>query len=156
MFNPRAPEANARVVGLIRPDAGAVTLDGHPLTNKEFGDLEKLCIAATEQEAKAVQAERDSIKYKLVEYMTGKVGQTFDALISGVTDWGLYVEDKATSAEGLVRVRSIGNDFYNYSAKEYALVGQKTQKKYALGDSVRVRLVAADLSARQLDFELTT
>ena len=129
-------------------------LDGHPLTNKEFGDLEKLCIAASGQEAKAVQAERDSIKYKLVEYMTGKVGQTFDALISGVTDWGLYVEDKATSAEGLVRVRSIGNDFYNYSAKEYALVGQKTQKKYALGDSVRVRLVAADLSARQLDFEL--
>ena len=64
-------------------------LDGHPLTNKEFGDLEKLCIAATEQEAKAVQAERDSIKYKLVEYMTGKVGQTFDAVISGVTDWGL-------------------------------------------------------------------
>jgi len=129
-------------------------LDGHPLTNKEFGDLEKLCIAASGQEAKAVQAERDSIKYKLVEYMTGKVGQTFDALISGVTDWGLYVEDKATSAEGLVRVRSIGNDFYNYSAKEYALVGQKTQKKYALGDSVRVKLVNADISARQLDFEL--
>ncbi len=129
-------------------------LDGHPLTNKEFGDLEKLCIAASGQEAKAVQAERDSIKYKLVEYMTGKVGQTFDAIISGVTDWGLYVEDKASSAEGLVRVRSIGNDFYNYSAKEYALVGQKTQKKYALGDSVRVKLVAADLSARQLDFEL--
>jgi len=129
-------------------------LDGHPLTNKEFGDLEKLCIAASGQEAKAVQAERDSIKYKLVEYMTGKVGQTFDAVISGVTEWGLYVEDKESSAEGLVRVRSIGNDFYNYSAKEYALVGQKTQKKYTLGDSVRVRLVAADLSARQLDFEL--
>ena len=129
-------------------------LDGHPLTNKEFGYLEKWCIAASVQEAKAVQAERDSIKYKLVEYMTGKVGQTFDAIISGVTDWGLYVEDKASSAEGLVRVRSIGNDFYNYSAKEYALVGQKTQKKYALGDSVRVKLVAADLSARQLDFEL--
>ena len=129
-------------------------LDGNPLTNKEFGDLEKLCLNASQQEAKAVQAERDSIKYKLVEYMTGKVGQTFDTLISGVTDWGLYVEDKATSAEGLVRVRSIGNDFYNYSAKEYALVGQKTQKKYALGDSVRVKLVNADLSARQLDFEL--
>jgi len=129
-------------------------LDGHPLTNKEFGDLEKLCIAASGQEAKAVQAERDSIKYKLVEYMTGKVGQTFDAVISGVTDWGLYVEDKASSAEGLVRVRSIGNDFYNYSAKEYALVGQKTQKKYALGDSVRVKLVAADMASRQLDFEL--
>lgn len=129
-------------------------LDGHPLTNKEFGDLEKLCIAASQQEAKAVQAERDSIKYKLVEYMTTKVGQTFDAVISGVTDWGLYVEEKDSSAEGLVRVRSIGDDFYNYSARSYSLVGQRTQKKYALGDSVRVKLVAADLSARQLDFEL--
>ncbi len=129
-------------------------LDGHPFTRKEFGDLEKMCIAASEQEAKAVQAERDSIKYKLVEYMTKKVGQEFDAVISGVTDWGLYVEDKESSAEGLVRVRSIGDDFYNYSAKTYSLVGQRTQKKFALGDSVRVKLVAADLGARQLDFEL--
>jgi len=64
------------------------------------------------------------------------------------------VEDKESSAEGLVRVRTIGDDFYNYSPKEYALIGQKNQKKYALGDSVRVKLVAADLSARQLDFEL--
>ena len=129
-------------------------LDGHPLTNKEFGDLEKMCLTASEQEAEAVSAERESIKYKLVEYMQDKVGQTFEAVISGVTDWGLYVEDKASSAEGLVRVRALGDDFYNYSAKEYALVGQKTQKKYALGDSVRVKLIAADLAARQLDFEL--
>ena len=131
-------------------------LDKKPITRREYGDLEKMCIAASEQEGKAVQAERDSIKYKLVEYMQGKVGQTFDAIVSGVTEWGLYVEDKESSAEGLVRVRTIGDDFYNYSPKEYALIGQKTQKKYALGDSVRVRLVAADLSARQLDFELTT
>ncbi len=129
-------------------------LAGNPITRREYGDLEKMCIAASEQEGKAVQAERDSIKYKLVEYMQGKIGQTFEAIISGVTDWGLYVEDKESSAEGLVRVRTIGDDFYNYSPKEYALVGQKTQKKYALGDSVRVKLVAADLSARQLDFEL--
>lgn len=129
-------------------------LDGNPITRREYGDLEKMCIAASEQEGKAVSAERDSIKYKLVEYMQGKVGQTFDTLVSGVTEWGLYVEDKASSAEGLVRMRTIGDDFYNYSPKEYALIGQKTQKKYALGDSVRVKLVAADLSTRQLDFEL--
>jgi ribonuclease R len=129
-------------------------LDGHPLTRREFGNLEKLCIAASEQEAKAVQAERDSIKYKLVEYMLPKVGQTFDATISGVTDWGLYVEDKLSTAEGLVRVRSIGDEFFNYSPKEYALVGERTKKKYALGDTVRVKLTNADLEARQLDFEL--
>jgi len=131
-------------------------LDKKPITRREYGDLEKMCIAASEQEGKAVQAERDSIKYKLVEYMQDKVGQTFDAIVSGVTEWGLYVEEKESSAEGLVRVRTIPHDFYNYSPKEYALIGQKTQKKYALGDSVRVRLVAADIASRQLDFELTT
>jgi ribonuclease R len=129
-------------------------LTGKPLTRREFGHLEKLCIAASEAEAKATDAERDSIRYKLVEYMVPRVGQTFDATISGVTDWGLYVEDKVTSAEGLVRVSTIGGDFYNYSQKEYALIGQRTKKKYALGDSVRVKLVAADLAVRQLDFEL--
>ena len=130
-------------------------LSGNPMTRKEYGHLEKLCIAASLREAEAVAAERDSIRYKLVEYMQGKVGQTFEGVISGVTDWGLYVEEKLSSAEGLVRVRSLGDDFYNYSAKEYALVGQRTKKKYALGDRVRIKLVAADLASRQLDFELT-
>lgn len=129
-------------------------LNGKPLTRKEFGNLERLCITASEQEAKAVQAERESIRYKQVEYMLPKIGQEFEAVISGVTDWGLYVEDQESGSEGLVRVRSIGNDFYNYSAKEYALVGQRTKKKYALGDRVRVKLTAADLPARQLEFVL--
>jgi ribonuclease R len=129
-------------------------LNGAPITRREYTTLENMCITASGQEAKAVDAERESIRYKQVEYMLGKIGQTFDAIISGVTDWGLYVEDKESAAEGLVRVRTIGNDFYNYSAKEYALIGQRTKKKYALGDSVRVRLVAADLATRQLDFEL--
>lgn len=129
-------------------------IEGHPLTKREFGDLEKLCIAASAREAEAVEAERESIKYKQVEYMLPRIGQTFDAIISGVTDWGLYVEEKETACEGLVRVRTIGDDFYNYSAKEYALVGQRNKKKYALGDTVRVKLVAADLAARTMDFEL--
>ena len=86
-------------------------LSGNPITRKEFSNLEKMCITASEQEAKAVNAERESIKYKQVEYMLPKVGQTFDAIISGVTDWGLYVEDVESAAEGLVRVRTIGSDF---------------------------------------------
>lgn len=129
-------------------------LDGRPLTRKEFSNLERLCIEASEQEAKAVQAERDSIKYKLVEYMVPKVGATFEATISGVTEWGIYVEDKESTAEGLVRIRSIGDEFFNYSPKEYALVGERTKKKYALGDTVRVKLTNADMATRQLDFEL--
>ena len=75
-------------------------------------------------------------------------------MISGVTEWGLYVEDKVSASEGLVRVRTIGDDFYSHSQKEYSLVGQKTKKKYTLGDSVRVKLVATDLAARTADFEL--
>jgi ribonuclease R len=129
-------------------------IEGHPYTKREFGHLEKLCIAASAREAEAVEAERESVKYKQVEFMMGKIGQEFDTVISGVTDWGLYVEDENTGAEGLVRVRSIGNEYFNYSAKEYALVGERSKKKYALGDRVRVKLVAADLAARTLDFEL--
>jgi len=129
-------------------------LNGKPLTRREYGHLEKLCIDASLREAEAAAAERESIKYKLVEFMQQKIGQTFEGIISGVTDWGIYVEDKLSSAEGLVRINTLGGDYFNYSAKEYALIGQKTKKKYALGDRVRIKLVAADLAARQLDFEL--
>lgn len=129
-------------------------LNGAPISKVEFSNLEKMCLTASAQEARAVEAERESIRYKQVEYMLGKIGQTFDANISGVTDWGLYVEEKISAAEGLVRVRTIGNDFYNYSKKDYALVGQRTKEKLTLGDRVRVKLVAADLAARTLDFEL--
>jgi ribonuclease R len=129
-------------------------LNGKPITAREFSNLEKMCLTASEQEARAVDAERESIRYKSVEYMLDKIGQTFEGTISGVTDWGLYVEEDNTAAEGLVRVRTIGNDFYNYVQKEYALVGQRTKEKFALGDRVRMKLVAADLAARTLDFEL--
>jgi ribonuclease R len=129
-------------------------LSSNPITKAEYGNLEKMCIEASAREAEAVSAERESIRYKQVEYMQGKIGQTFDGVISGVTEWGIYVEEKESASEGLVRVRSIGGDFYNYSAKEYALVGERTKQKYALGDKVKVRLIAADLAARTLDFEL--
>ncbi|HYF12954.1 MAG TPA: S1 RNA-binding domain-containing protein, partial [Candidatus Paceibacterota bacterium] len=94
------------------------------------------------------------IRYKQVEFMQGKIGQIFDAVISGVTDWGLYVEDTQSGAEGLVRVKTIGDDFYNYAPSQYALVGQKYKKKFTLGDRVKVKLTGADLAARTLDFEL--
>ncbi|MBY0293734.1 RNB domain-containing ribonuclease, partial [Patescibacteria group bacterium] len=131
-------------------------LDGHPMNRREFTALERMCITASEQEAKAVSAERDSIRYKQVEYLSSRIGQEFDAVISGVTDWGIYVEDKVTASEGLVRMRALQGDFFEHRPKEYAVVGQRTQKKYALGDSVRVRLIAADLAARTADFELVS
>jgi len=129
-------------------------LGGEPISAAEYESLERMCILASEQEAKAVDAERESIRYKQVEYLMNRVGETFEGVISGVTDWGLYVEEKESAAEGLVRVRSIGDDFYNYSQKEYALVGERNKQKYTLGDAVRVKLIGADLAARTLDFEL--
>lgn len=129
-------------------------LDGKPVTRSEYANLEKLCIDASAREAEAVDAERESIRYKQVEFMSTKIGQEFEGVISGVTDWGLYVEEKESAAEGLVRVRTLGNEFYTYSAKEYALIGEKTKTKHTLGDRVRVKMVGADLAARTIDFEL--
>ncbi len=129
-------------------------LGGEPISAADYEGLERMCILASEQEAKAVDAERESIRYKQVEFLMGRIGEVFDGVISGVTDWGLYVEEKESAAEGLVRVRSIGDDFYNYSQKDYALVGERNKRKYTLGDAVKVKLIGADLAARTLDFEL--
>ena len=129
-------------------------ISGNPISRREYDQLERLCINASEQEAKAVDAERESIRYKQVEYMATKIGQQFEGVISGVTDWGLYVEEKESAAEGLVRVRSLGDDFYTYNQKAYALIGERKKKKFTLGDKVNIKLTAADLSARTLDFEL--
>jgi ribonuclease R len=131
-------------------------IGGNPLSAEEFASLERLCIHSSEQEAKAVSAERDSIKYKQVEYMIPKVGQTFDAIVSGVADWGIYIEEMETKADGLVRVRSIAGDYFVNDKKNFAMVGQKTGAKFSLGDSVKVKLIAADLSTRQLEFALAS
>lgn len=125
---------------------------GESMTQEEFDSLEKLCMHSSEQEAKAVAAERESIRYKQVEYMLPRLGQEFDAIVSGVADWGIYVEEKETKSDGLVRVRNLAGDFFQNDKKNYAMVGQKTGKKYSLGDTVRVKLTAADLSTRTLEF----
>lgn len=101
----------------------------------------------------AADAERASIKYKQVEYMTGHVGKIFDGIISGVTEWGVYVEEKETKAEGMVRMRDLGNDFYVFDKKHYQIVGERTKKRYRLGDAVRVRVKRADMIQRQIDYE---
>jgi len=129
-------------------------LNGKPMTRREYSHLEKLCIAASEREADAAGAERESIRYKQVEYMSGKIGQTFEGTISGVTDWGVYVEEDVSGADGLVRMSAMSDDFYEYNPKTFSITGQRKKKKLSLGDRVRVRLVAADLSARQIDFTL--
>jgi ribonuclease R len=121
---------------------------------KETAQYERISIQCSEREMEAVSAERDSIKFKQVEYMMNKVGEEFDGVINGVADWGIYVQEQDSLADGMVKLSSIKSDFFAHEAKKYRIKGQKTGKVYRLGDEVRVKLVRADKDERQLDFEL--
>lgn len=129
-------------------------LDGSMIGSKELIKYEHLSVQSSEREMTAVRAERDSIKYKQVEYMMDKVGQEFDGVITGVTDWGIYVEDKESRSEGMVRLASIKGDYFEHEAKKYRVKGSKTGKTYTLGSEVRIKLTRADMEERVLDFEL--
>jgi len=113
---------------------------------------QNICDQESEREIEATEAERASIKYKQVEYMNDHVGEEFDATISGVSEWGIYVEEVNTKAEGMVRLKNMTDDFYELDQKNYAVVGQKTGKKHSLGDKVRVKLIASDMERKNLDF----
>jgi len=131
-------------------------LDGSNISGKELAKYEKLSIQSSEREMTAVRAERDSIKYKQVEYMLDKVGQEFDGVITGVSDWGIYVQDKASQSEGMVSLRSLTGDYFEHQASKYRVRGSKTGKTYTLGDEVRIKLTRADMDERQLDFEIVS
>lgn len=116
--------------------------------------LEEQCKHSSEMEQLAANAERSSIKYKQVEFMGDHMGQVYDGVISGVTEWGLYVELDENMCEGLVPVRELADDFYDFDEKNYCLVGRRNNVRYRLGDKVRVKVVRANLERKQLDFVL--
>ena len=116
--------------------------------------LEDQCKHSSEMEQLAANAERSSIKYKQVEFMGDHMGQIFDGVISGVTEWGLYVELNENKCEGLVPVRELADDFYDFDEKNYCLTGRRKNVRYRLGDNVRVKVVRANLERKQLDFVL--
>ncbi len=116
--------------------------------------LETKCNHCSEMERNAAEAERTSIKLKQVEFMESRTGETFDGIISGVTEWGIFVITRDAYAEGLVRLDSIPDDFYVYEEKKHALKGMRTGKKYQLGDKVRVKLIGTNLEKRTIDFVL--
>jgi ribonuclease R len=86
--------------------------------------------------------------------MLSFVGKTFDGIITGVTEWGLYAEDSETKAEGMIKLSSLGDDFYKLDSKTYSIVGEKTKKTYTLGQKIKIKLVSADLDKKQMDFEI--
>ncbi|MEK7175794.1 MAG: ribonuclease R [Patescibacteria group bacterium] len=119
----------------------------------EIIKYQKLCDDSSEREMEAAEAERTSIKYKQVEYMQEHIGEEFDAMVSGVSEWGIYVEEVNTKSEGMVKLRDMKDDYYELNEKLYAIVGKNTGKKYSLGDKVRVKLVSADPERKTLDFQ---
>ena len=116
--------------------------------------IEKACIHSSNKEQLATKAERDSVKYMQVKFMEDKINQLFEGVISGVTDRGIYVEIIENKCEGLVKISEIEGDFFTYDESLHCLQGQRTKKKYQLGDSVSVIVKKADLMKRQLDFIL--
>jgi ribonuclease R len=114
--------------------------------------LDKLCKHCSEKERAATFAERDSIKYMQVKYMQNSLGKTFSGIISGVTEWGLYVELVESRCEGLIKIKSLKNDFFIYDEKKFALTGVDTNIQYQLGQNVKVTVKSADLEKRQLNF----
>ena len=129
-----------------------IYLDGGASQDKGYYEGE--CKHASERELVAADAERTSTKYKLVEYMQDKIGMEFDGHVSGVTDWGMYVEIEPSKIEGMVSLRTIRSDFFEFDEEHYRLVGKRTRKSYRLGDAVRIRVKEANLEQRLLDYEL--
>ena len=115
---------------------------------------EELCEHCSDMEQVAQQAERDSIKYKMVEFMADKLGQCFDAHISGIQSYGIYCEIDENHCEGMVPMRDLDDDYYDFDEKNYCLVGRRHHHKYQLGDAVRIKVVRANIEKRQLDFTL--
>ena len=115
---------------------------------------EELCEHCSNMEQLAESAERSSIKYKQVEYMSERMNQTFDAVISGVTEWGIYAEIIENKCEGMIPIRSLGGDYYEFDERNYCLIGQKTHKHYRLGDPIKIQVVNCNLERRQMDYEL--
>ena len=130
----------------------ALYLAGGESQKKDYYEAE--CKYASEREMIAADAERTSVKYKLVEFMQDKVGMEFEGTVSGVTEWGMYVEIEPTKIEGMVPLREIKSDFFFYDEPRYRLVGKRTRKVYRLGDKVTIKVKNANLEQRLLDYEL--
>ena len=127
-------------------------LKGERSVNAET--FEDKCKHSSNMEQRAVQAERASIKYKQVEFMQDKVGQAFDGVISGVTDWGIYVELTESKCEGMIPIKELKGDFYFFDEKNYCITGMHNEKSYQLGADVKIEVVSANLEKKQLDFKL--
>ena len=133
-----------RLLALYLADGKSANTDEYELASSHSSAMEK----------RAADAERASIKYKQAEYLLENIGTTYTGIISGVTEWGMYVEISENKCEGMIRLRDITDDFYVLDEKNYCIIGQRKKKKYQLGDEVQIKVKKVDLSKRQIDFTL--
>ena len=139
------------------PDVMTHRLLQHYLDGKSSPQValyEEKCKHSSDREQLATKAERDSIKYMQVKYMQAHLHEEFEGVISGITEWGLFVELTENMCEGMVRIKDIKEDFFLFDEQEYAIIGQSTKKRYRLGDTVQISVKSADLKKKQLDFTL--
>lgn len=141
------------------PDTIVHRLLTHYLANghipKEMWEYyDRVCLHSSQREKEAADAERASIKYKQVEYMSTRVGKVFDGTITGVSQNGIFIEEKETRCEGTARLRDLGSDYFEYNEKEMAIVGKRTRKTFRIGDSVKFKVTNADIVKRLLDYAL--
>jgi ribonuclease R len=129
-------------------------LQGKQLEQKELLHLDACAVHSTQREISAAEAERESIKYKQAEFMQDHIGEVFEGIISGVTKFGLFVVLNDTLSEGMVHISKLGNDFFNLDEKKYAIVGERTGRKFTLGDSVKVKIEKIDLDKKAIDMSM--
>ncbi len=128
------------------------TLDNKRTDDKKAAYYMMAARQSSDREVSASEAERASIKYKQVEYMMSHIGETFDGVITGVSEWGIYVEEAETKCEGMVKLRDLNDDYYTLNPKTYTVTGGSTGKKYTLGDKVRIKVLGADLEKKIIDY----
>lgn len=135
-------------------------LAGKPIDAAAVANFAKIASYSSTKEKEAESAERESIKYKQAEYMAGRLitnkEQVYEGVITGVTEWGIFVEDKSTKCEGMVRLSSLSDDYYEFNEKKFALVGSRTKKVYRLGDRIAIKLSAVDVARHQITWELAS
>ena len=124
---------------------------GRSVNERKYEDM---CKHSSEMEQVAANAERASIKYKQVEFLSERLGEVYDGVISGVTEWGIYVEINENKCEGMVPIRDFEDDYYEFDDKNYCIVGRRKKKIYRLGDPIRIRVARTNLEKKIIDFEL--
>ena len=129
-------------------------LNGEPFGDRDIVVFQSIAESSTRREIDASDAERSSKKLKQVEYMSSRIGQTFAGTISGVTEWGIYVEENESRSEGMIKLRDLGNDFYEFNSKTYSITGKQSGAKFTLGDAIKFKVVGADLDKKILDYVL--